>query len=88
MSEKEKAAATRITIEYEDGSSQELKKGIVFYFEDKEREDSDHIMLKAECLSMEGGDLQTIVAAAVELGMELGMFSDECDGREGNYVRS
>lgn len=78
MSEDKKAAAKRITVEYEDGSVEELDKGLVFRFENKD-EDADTALITAELVNMSGMDLYTVVSASVELGMKLGMFS----GKEG-----
>ena len=78
MSEDKKAAAKRITVEYEDGSVEELDKGLVFRFENED-EDADTALITAELVNMSGRDLYTVVSASVELGMKLGMFS----GKEG-----
>lgn len=73
MSEDKKAAAKRITVEYEDGSVEELDKGLVFRFENED-EDTDTALITAELVNMTGRDLYTVVSASVELGMKLGMF--------------
>lgn len=78
MSEDKKAAAKRITVEYEDGSVEELDKGLVFRFEDED-EDTDTALITAELVNMTGRDLYTVVSASVELGVKLGMFG----GKEG-----
>ena len=79
MSEDKKAAAKRITVEYEDGSVEELDKGLVFRFENED-EDTDTALITAELVNMTGRDLYTVVSASVELGMKLGMFSSK-EGR-------
>ena len=73
MSEDKNAAAKRITVEYEDGSVEELDKGLVFRFENED-EDTDTALITAELVNMTGRDLYTVVSASVELGMKLGMF--------------
>lgn len=78
MSEDKKAAAKRITVEYEDGSVEELYKGLVFRFENED-EDTDTALITAELVNMTGRDLYTVVSASVELGVKLGMFG----GKEG-----
>lgn len=78
MSEDKKAAAKRITVEYEDGSVEELDKGLVFRFENED-EDTDTALITAELVNMTGRDLYTVVSASVELGVKLGMFG----GKEG-----
>lgn len=74
MSKNEEATAKRIVVEYEDGTVKELEKGLVFRFEN---EDSDTVNITAEMVSMSGKDLYTVVGAALELGMRLGMFDDK-----------
>lgn len=78
MNENKKAAAKRITVEYEDGSVEELDKGLVFRFENED-EDTDTALITAELVNMTGRDLYTVVSASVELGVKLGMFG----GKEG-----
>ena len=71
-------AARKITVEYEDGSVEELDKGLVFRFENED-EDTDTALITAELVNMTGRDLYTVVSASVELGVKLGMFG----GKEG-----
>lgn len=78
MSKPNEAAAKRIVVEYEDGTAKELEKGLVFRFEDED-EDTDTAHITAELVGMTGRDLYTVVGAAVDLGVRLGMFNDvEC----------
>lgn len=73
MSKEKEAAAKRVVVEYEDGSVKELDKGLVWRFEGDE--DSDQVQITAELVNMTGRDLYTVVEAALELGMRLGMFN-------------
>lgn len=66
--------ATKITITYDDGSVKELEKGLVFHL--GEVKENGDIEITAEMVDMSGKDLFTVVTAAVELGMKLGMFGD------------
>lgn len=74
--------ATKITITYDDGSVKELEKGLVFHIEEKPNE--EQVQITADMVAMSGKDLFTVVTAAVELGMKLGMFGDTegADGEE------
>ena len=81
MSKSNDAAAKRIIVEYEDGSVKELEKGLVFRFEDED-EDTDVAHITAELVGMSGRDLYTVVGAAVDLGVKLGMFSDKEDAAD------
>lgn len=66
--------AERITVTYSDCSVKELEKGLVFHF--GEVQENGNIEITAEMVSMSGKDLYTVVSAALELGMKLGMFRD------------
>lgn len=67
--------AEKITITYDDGSIKELKKGLVFHIEGNPSAES--ITVTADMVAaMSGKDLFTVVEAAVELGVKLGMFGD------------
>lgn len=66
--------AKKIVVEYEDGSVKELEKGLVFHL--GEVQENGNIEITAEMVSMSGKDLYTVVSAALELGMKLGMFRD------------
>lgn len=81
MSKPNEAAAKRIVVEYEDGTAKELEKGLVFRFEDED-EDTDTAHITAELVGMTGRDLYTVVGAAVDLGVKLGMFNDVERGDE------
>lgn len=70
------ASAIKITVTYDDGSVEELEKGLAFRFEDNE-DTPEEVRVTAEMVNMTGGDLYTVVAAAVKLGMKLGMFGEE-----------
>lgn len=66
--------ATKITVTYDDGSVKELEKGLVFHLGDVQ--DNGNIQITADMVALSGQDLFTIVEAAVELGVKLGMFGD------------
>lgn len=66
--------AEKITITYDDGSTKELKKGLVFHIEGNPSAES--ITVTADMVAMSGKDLFTVVEAAVELGVQLGMYGD------------
>lgn len=72
MSEREKSAV-KITVTYDDGTTKEIEKGLVWCITDKPEKGVEEIT--AEMVSMSGKDLFTIVGAAVELGDRLGMFN-------------
>lgn len=72
--------AVKITVTYDDGSASDLEKGLVFRLEDKP--DAEQVEITAEMVAMSGKDLYTVVHAAIELGMRLGMFKDP-DPEEG-----
>lgn len=71
------ADAEKITITYDDGTTKDLEKGLVFHLHDIPGD--GHIEVTADLIGMSGKDLFTVVTAAVELGMKLGMFSDKED---------
>ena len=75
MSKPNESVAKHIIVEYEDGTAKELDKGLVFRFEDED-EDTDTAHITAELVGMTGRDLYTVVSAAVELGIKIGMFND------------
>lgn len=77
-------AAKRIIVEYESGAVRPLDKGLVFRFEDED-EDTDVAHITAELVGMTGRDIYTVVGAAVDLGVKLGMFNDreDTDDEEG-----
>lgn len=66
--------AVKITVTYDDGSVKELEKGLVFHLEEKPAE--DQVQITADMVALSGQDLFTIVTAAVDLGMKLGMFGE------------
>lgn len=66
--------AEKITVTYSDGSVKELKRGLVFHL--GEVQENGNIEITAEMVDMSGKDLFTVVTAAVDLGMKLGMFGD------------
>ena len=72
MSEREKSAV-KITVTYDDGTTKELEKGLVWSIADKLETREEEIT--AEMVAMSGKDLFTIVGAAIELGDRLGMFN-------------
>ena len=72
MSQIEKIAV-KITVTYDDGTTKELEKGLVWCIADKP--ETREAEITAEMVSMSGEDLFTIVRAAIELGDRLGMFN-------------
>ena len=72
MGEREKSAV-KITVTYDDGTTKELERGLVWFITDKPETGEEEIT--AEMVSMSGKDLFTIVGAAIELGDRLGMFN-------------
>lgn len=72
MSEREKSAV-KITVTYDDGTTKELEKGLVWCITDKPETREGEIT--AEMVSMSWEDLFIIVGAAIELGDRLGMFN-------------
>lgn len=72
MSEREKSAV-KITVTYDDGTTKEIEKGLVWCIADKP--ETREAEITAEMVSMSGEDLFTIVGAAIELGDRLGMFN-------------
>lgn len=72
------ANAVKITVTYDDGSVEELDKGLAFRFEDNE-DTPEREVIVAEMVNMTGRDLYTVVSAVVEMGMKLGMFGGDCD---------
>lgn len=67
--------AEKITVTYSDGSVKELKKGLIFHL--GEVQENGDIEITAEMMDMSCKDLFTVVTAAVDLGMKLGMFGDK-----------
>lgn len=74
----EEKTAVKIAITYDDGSTVELDKGLVFRIADVDENTST---VTAEMLNMSGRDLYTVVSGAIELGQKLGMF-DNLGGEE------
>lgn len=73
-------SAVKITVTYDDESTQDLDKGLVFRLTDKPED--EQVEVTAEMVAMSGKDLYTVVGAAVELGMRLGMFKGSGDDDE------
>ena len=65
-------SAVKITVTYDDGSTKDLEKGLVWSLTDKPG--TGQVEVTAEMVAVSGKDLYTVVEAAVELGMRLGMF--------------
>ena len=72
--------AVKITVTYDDGSTKDLEKGLVWSLTDKPED--EQVEVTAEMVAMSGKDLYTVVGAAVELGMRLGMFNGSEDDDE------
>lgn len=66
--------AVKITITYDDGSTKDLEKGLAWSLTDKP--ETKQVEVTAEMIAMSGKDLYTVIEAAVELGMKLGMFNE------------
>ena len=62
----------KVTLTYEDGTVKDLEKAVVFTL--AENPDADQVDITADMVNIAGRDLYTVVDAAVELGMRLGMF--------------
>lgn len=69
----EEKTAVKIAVTYDDGSTVELDKGLVFRIADNE---DGTATVTAEMLNMSGRDLFTVVSGSIELGQKLGMFDD------------
>ena len=63
----------KITLTYSDGTTKDIDKGLVFRI--KENPEKDTAEITADMVGMSGKDLFTVVQAAVELGIRLGMFN-------------
>ena len=70
--------AVKITVTYDDGSTKDLEKGLVWSLTDKPED--EQVEITAEMVAMSGKDLFTVVSAAIEMGVKLGMFN----GMEGD----
>lgn len=73
MSELEKNAV-KITVTYDDGTVKDLEKGLVWFI--TEIPEKEQVEISAEMIAMSGKDLFTVVNAAIEMGVRLGMFND------------
>ena len=73
MADNSEKSVKKITLEYEDGTVEELEKGLVWHF--VPLNDGDTVEITAELLNMTGRDLYTVVGAAIEMGRRLGMFN-------------
>lgn len=73
MSELEKNAV-KITVTYADGTVKDLEKGLVWFI--TEIPEKEQVDITAEMIAMSGKDLFTVVNAAIEMGVRLGMFND------------
>lgn len=67
----------KITLTYSDGTIKDIDKGLVFRV--KENPEKDTAEITADMVGMSGKDLFTVVQAAVELGIRLGMFNGSED---------
>ena len=80
MADNSEKSVKKITLEYEDGSEEELDKGLVWHFEPQD--DGDTVEITAELLNMTGRGLYTVVGAAIEMGQKLG-YVQRIGGRRG-----
>ena len=64
--------AVKITVTYDDGTTKDLEKGLVWCLTDKP--EIEQVEVTAEMVAMSGKDLFTVVSAAIEMGVKLGMF--------------
>lgn len=71
-------SAVKITVTYDDGTTKDLEKGLVWCLTD--RPETEQVEVTAEMIAMSGKDLFTVVSAAIEMGVKLGMFK----GMEGD----
>lgn len=67
----------KITLTYSDRTTKDIDKGLVFRIKENPEEDTAEIT--ADMVGMSGKDLFTVVQAAVELGVRLGMFNGSED---------
>jgi hypothetical protein len=67
-----------IVLNYVDGNSKEINKGLCMTFVENESEES--VRVTYDMVGCSGQDLYTIVEAAISLGMRMGMFKGEADG--------
>lgn len=74
MSEQKEKTAVKITVTYEDGTTKEVERGLVWQLTDIPEEGK--VDITAEMVSMSGKDLFAIVNVALEIGMRLGMFGN------------
>lgn len=74
MSEQQEKNAVKITVTYDDGTIKDLEKGFVWAL--TEMPETEQVEITAEMIAMSGKDLFTIVNAAIEMGVRLGMFND------------
>lgn len=70
-----KKDAVKITVTYDDGTTKDLEKGLVWFL--TEKPETETVEITAEMISMSGKDLYTVVSAAIEMGVKLGMFNSE-----------
>ena len=74
MSEQQEKNAVKITVTYDDGTVKDLEKGLVWFI--TEIPEKEQVDITAEMVAMSGKDLFTVVNAAIEMGVRLGMFND------------
>ena len=72
MNEQEKSAV-KITVTYDDGTVKDLEKGLVWCLTEMPK--TEQVEITAEMIAMSGKDLFTVVSAAIEMGIRLGMFN-------------
>ena len=67
--------AVKITVTYDDGTTKDLEKGLVWCL--TEKPETETVEITAEMIAMSGKDLYTVVSAAIKMGVKLGMFNTE-----------
>lgn len=67
------SSVEKITLTYRDGTAKDIDKGLVFRI--KENPEKGTTEITADMVGISGKDLFTVVQAAIELGVRLGMFN-------------
>lgn len=74
MDDQEKTAK-KITVTYDDGTTKEIERGLVFTI--SEPDENDNCQIEAEFVNIKGKEIYTVVFAVLEMGVKLGMFNDK-----------
>ena len=71
--------AQKIVVQYSDGSSVELDKGIAVHFAQSE-EDPDSSVITLEMVSLSGGEFQDFIHAMIDLWLRIGRAEEARNG--------